>query len=75
MLRTERARLIAPQNPVDAPHTMARDLLIAIAPPPKTHVYDLSGWPSWLAPVYRSGARRTAPLTRDSSKLTRSGPP
>jgi hypothetical protein len=60
MLRTERARLTLSPSQVDAPHTMARDLLIAVAPPPRTHVYDLSGWPNWLVPAYRSGGHRTA---------------
>jgi hypothetical protein len=59
MLRTERSRLSFAPHPSDSPHTMARDLLIAVAPPPRTHVYDLSGWPDWLAPTYRSGAQRT----------------
>jgi len=68
MLRTERARLVLAPNLVDAPHTMARDLLIAIAPPPKTHVYDLSGWPNWLAPVYRSGAHRSSSRSRETGK-------
>jgi len=68
MLRTERTRLVLSPTQIDAPHTMARDLLIAIAPPPKTHVYDLSGWPSWLAPVYRSGAHRTNPRSRETGK-------
>jgi hypothetical protein len=68
MLRTERVRLVALPNQADAPHTMARDLLIAIAPPPKTHVYDLSGWPTWLAPVYHSGAARSAARSRENEK-------
>jgi hypothetical protein len=68
MLRTERTRLILSPSQIDAPHTMARDLLIAIAPPPKTHVYDLSGWPSWLAPVYRSGGHRAGSRFRVSEK-------
>ncbi|MGA8302535.1 MAG: hypothetical protein WA691_04675 [Thermoplasmata archaeon] len=52
----------------DAPHTMARDLLIAVAPPPRTHVYDLSGWPSWLSPTYRSGAHRISSHIQDYEK-------
>ena len=68
MLRTERARFLVAPNMVDAPHTLARDLLIAVAPPPRTHVYDLSGWPNWLAPTYRSGGHRTASHARESEK-------
>jgi hypothetical protein len=60
MMRTERPRLSYSPTQSDSPHTMARDLLIAIAPPPRTHVYDLSGWPDWLSPTYRSGGQRTA---------------
>lgn len=68
MLRTERAPLILSPSLVDAPHTMARDLLIAVAPPPRTHVYDLSGWPDWLSPTYRSGGHRDASRLRGSEK-------
>ncbi|MGI0071494.1 MAG: hypothetical protein ACRECT_05455 [Thermoplasmata archaeon] len=69
MLRTERnPQLSFSQNLVDAPHTMARDLLIAVAPPPRTHVYDLSGWPHWLAPTYRSGGHRTPTRFKESEK-------
>lgn len=68
MLRTERARMDLSPGQVDAPHTMARDLLIAVAPPPRTHVYDLSGWPNWLAPTYRSGGHRTPSRLRESEK-------
>ena len=67
MLRTERARIsmVAPQL-ADAPHTMARDLLIAVAPPPRTHVYDLSGWPDWLIPSsHTSGGHRMAARNRE----------
>jgi hypothetical protein len=68
MLRTERPALSLHPNLVDAPHTMARDLLIAVAPPPRTHVYDLSGWPDWLAPTYRSGGHRSPSRLRESEK-------
>ncbi len=50
MLRTERSAAVFSPASVDAPHTLARDLLIAVAPPPRTHVYDLTGWPQWLTP-------------------------
>jgi hypothetical protein len=68
MLRTERGRMDYSPTLVDAPHTLARDLLIAVAPPPRTHVYDLSGWPTWLAPTYRSGGHRTTTRLRESEK-------
>ena len=68
MLRTERAQLTVRAAATDGPHTMARDLLIAMAPPPRTHVYDLTGWPEWLAPTFRSGAHRTNSRSRDSEK-------
>lgn len=68
MLRTERARWEVSPSLVDAPHTMARDLLIAVAPPPRTHVYDLSGWPNWLAPTYRSGGHRTTSRPRETGR-------
>ncbi|MGI0129501.1 MAG: hypothetical protein ACREEC_05025 [Thermoplasmata archaeon] len=68
MLRTERTRLELGPTQVEAPHTMARDLLIAVAPPPRTHVYDLSGWPNWLVPTYRSGAHRTTSRLRESER-------
>ena len=60
MMRTERSESSFAPSLVDAPHTMARDLLIAVAPPPRTHVYDLSGWPNWLVPAYRSGGHRSS---------------
>jgi hypothetical protein len=66
MLRTERARIsMSLPSGIDAPHTMARDLLIAVAPPPRTHVYDLSGWPDWLTPTHQSGGHRMAPRVRE----------
>jgi hypothetical protein len=65
MLRTERPNVLAAPNASDAPHTLARDLLIAVAPPPRTHVYDLSGWPEWLTPTFRSGGHRLASRTRE----------
>jgi hypothetical protein len=68
MLRTERTRLALSTTMVDAPHTMARDLLIAVAPPPRTHVYDLSGWPQWLIPTFRSGGHRLTARTREDDR-------
>jgi hypothetical protein len=68
MLRAERSQLTVAPTLVDAPHTLARDLLIAVAPPPRTHVYDLSGWPDWLAPTFRSGGHRSPSRIRVSEK-------
>jgi hypothetical protein len=68
MLRAERAQLTIRPTGADMPHTMARDLLIAMAPPPRTHVYDLTGWPQWLAPTFRSGGHRNAAHLRGSEK-------
>ncbi|HXW67959.1 MAG TPA: hypothetical protein VEL82_08820 [Thermoplasmata archaeon] len=68
MLRTERPRIALTPTLVDQPHTMARDLLIAMAPPPRTHVYDLTGWPSWLIPTFRSGAQRLASRSREGER-------
>jgi hypothetical protein len=68
MLRTERPTALATPALVDAPHTLARDLLIAVAPPPRTHVYDLTGWPQWLTPTFRSGGHRIASRSREGER-------
>jgi hypothetical protein len=69
MLRTERSNSVfSPPAPADAPHTMARDLLIAVAPPPRTHVYDLTGWPQWLTPTFRSGGHRLSARPREEGR-------
>jgi hypothetical protein len=68
MLRTERPAAIVSPTMTDMPHTLARDLLIAVAPPPRTHVYDLTGWPQWLTPTYRSGGHRLAPRTDEGER-------
>jgi hypothetical protein len=68
MLRTERPTAIAARTMADAPHTLARDLLIAVAPPPRTHVYDLTGWPQWLTPTFRSGGHRMASRGREAER-------
>ncbi len=65
MLRTERSAAVFSPASVDAPHTLARDLLIAVAPPPRTHVYDLTGWPQWLTPTFRSGGQRLSSRARE----------
>jgi hypothetical protein len=68
MLRTERPNAMLVPKMADAPHTLARDLLIAVAPPPRTHVYDLTGWPEWLTPTFRSGGHRLASRNRDAER-------
>ncbi len=65
MLRTDRPGPTLSSGLADAPHTLARDLLIAVAPPPRTHVYDLTGWPQWLTPTFRSGGQRLNSRARE----------
>jgi hypothetical protein len=59
MLRTERPRLEPPSSHGSRSQVSARELLLALAPPPRTPTYSLAGWPSWLTPTYRSGAHRS----------------
>jgi hypothetical protein len=56
MLRAERPRAIG--NGGADYDSSSQELLLAVAPPPKTHPYALSGWPNWLIPAYRSGGHR-----------------
>jgi len=58
MLRAERPPL--PKEPTEAESAQlnSRELLLAVAPPPPTHSFALSGWPNWLIPQYRSGGHR-----------------
>jgi len=58
MLRTERPRLGSEFANSSGVQVTARDLLLAVAPPPHAHSYALSGWPNWLVPSFRSGAHR-----------------
>jgi hypothetical protein len=57
MLRTERSAF-----GLDAPepdrHAAPRQLLLAVAPPPRHPAFSLSGWPTWLIPAYRAGGHR-----------------
>lgn len=59
MLRAERPRVTANGDGSEryGPQT-TQELLLAVAPPPKTVSYALSGWPNWLIPAYRSGGHR-----------------
>ena len=58
MLRAERPRLPEVTPEPDRAQLSYRDLLLAVAPPPETHSFSLSGWPNWLIPQYRSGGHR-----------------
>jgi len=58
MLRAERPRLNGSYGAQSGVQVTARDLLLAVAPPPHAHSYALSGWPNWLVPSFRSGAHR-----------------
>ncbi len=60
MLRTDR-----PRDPFDSVEelravTAPRDLILALAPPPRPPSFFLSGWPNWLIPAYRSGGHGPA---------------
>lgn len=56
MLRTERASDTAPLDLGSM--STPRELLLAMAPPPRTAVPVVEGWPSWLIPTFRSGGHR-----------------
>jgi hypothetical protein len=58
MLRGERPRSLAQLEESNRVSYHPRDLLFAVAPPPKTHSSSYSGWPNWLIPAYRSGGHR-----------------
>jgi hypothetical protein len=62
MLRAERPRSGSSFGPQGHSEPTPHDVLLAVAPPPKTSSYPLSGWPEWLIPAYRSGGHR--PLIR-----------
>jgi hypothetical protein len=59
MLHSERPRVIG-EGDTGSRYQVAppQELLLAVASPPKTHSYELSGWPSWLIPAYQSGGHR-----------------
>jgi len=57
MLRTERSAFGL--DPVElAQRNGPRQLLLAVAPPPRHPAFFLSGWPTWLIPAYRAGGHR-----------------
>jgi len=58
MLRTERPQSLPALEDLNRARYSPRDLLLALAPPPKTHSSTLFGWPNWLIPEYRSGGHR-----------------
>ncbi len=59
MLRSER-----PPHPSRFSETGAglggRELLLAVAPPPRISPLAVGGWPNWLVPTFRSGGHRPA---------------
>ena len=61
MLRSVRSGVDLDATDKDAPHghSIGRQLLIAVASPPRPrHSYALSGWPTWLTPTDRAGGHR-----------------
>jgi len=57
MLRSERSGLTM----TDSHRTHgsgARQVLLAVAPAPRTPSFALAGWPQWLIPFYRAGGQR-----------------
>jgi hypothetical protein len=58
MLREERPRSLPELDELNRARYSPRDLLLALAPPPKTQSSTLFGWPNWLIPEYRSGGHR-----------------
>ncbi|HYA57862.1 MAG TPA: hypothetical protein VEH57_05305 [Thermoplasmata archaeon] len=58
MLHAERPRLPMELQARGARQESAREILLAVAPPPKTPSFFLSGWPSWLVPDFKSGGHK-----------------
>lgn len=58
MLRAERPRTPSESPSVDRAQVTAREVLLAVAPPPQMHSFPLRDWPNWLIPAYRSGGHR-----------------
>jgi hypothetical protein len=59
MLRTERSGMTmsGTHRPRDGG---GRQILLAVAPPPRTPSFALAGWPQWLVPLYHAGGHRPA---------------
>ena len=62
MLRSDRPRFSGEFEPGGATSPAGREVLLAVAPPPKNLPYPAVGWPEWLIPAYRSGGHR--PIVR-----------
>jgi hypothetical protein len=58
MLRAERPRSANSTEFSGRRAPTPHEVLLAIAPPPRTSPYAVYGWPEWLVPAYRSGAQR-----------------
>jgi hypothetical protein len=58
MLRSERSGLTMAAAQHNLRGSANRQLLLAVAPPPRAPAFALSGWPEWLTPVYRAGGHR-----------------
>jgi hypothetical protein len=58
MLHAERPRIPSSTGLGTRTDQSPREVLLAVAPPPKTPSYPLAGWPDWLIPAYRSGGHR-----------------
>ncbi len=52
MMRTERASLATHHSRHVSARTSSRQLILAVAPPPRSDNPTLSGWPRWLSPTY-----------------------
>jgi len=55
MMRTERPLLSALDRPHSSGEAEGHQLLLAVAPPPRSDIPTLSEWPRWLAPAYLAG--------------------
>jgi hypothetical protein len=58
MLRAERPRSSSSFGTEGRSESTPHEILLAVAPPPRTPSYPLSGWPDWLIPAYTSGGHR-----------------
>jgi hypothetical protein len=52
MMRTERAALAPHHGRHLSARSISRQLLLAVAPPPRSDTPTQSGWPRWLTPAY-----------------------